>query len=210
MLTPTLLIIRQADVRIVQRLHLCLHSHIHHHWMVLELVRNLMAHAQKPHFVFPRNGRVHLNRWGSQFSRLLEAEMCASTLVMPDTPPSEVVWEYWLPTPSYSSPFTSPPVRRRVTPHSECSKPYLLYSRFKTNVLCHSILPSITYAAETPLNNWILYTLTCNIQHSALDIRPHWIGCYALIIRFIWLPSCRDAENAIYKNCLKSWTQTQL
>jgi len=24
-----------------------------------------MAHAQKPHFVFRRNGRVHLNRWGA-------------------------------------------------------------------------------------------------------------------------------------------------
>ena len=24
-----------------------------------------MAHAQKPDFVFPRNGRVHLNRWGA-------------------------------------------------------------------------------------------------------------------------------------------------
>ena len=30
-----------------------------------------MAHAQKPDFVFLRNGRVHLNRQGRQFSRLL-------------------------------------------------------------------------------------------------------------------------------------------
>ena len=57
---------------------------------VLELVRNLMAHAQKPHFVFRLNGRVHLNRRGSQFSRLLAAEVCASALVMLDTPHSEV------------------------------------------------------------------------------------------------------------------------
>ena len=35
---------------------------------VVELVRNLMAHSQKPHFVFRLNGRVHLNRRGSQFS----------------------------------------------------------------------------------------------------------------------------------------------
>jgi len=35
-----------------------------------------MAHAQKPDFVFRRNGRVHLNRWGRQFSRLLAAEVC--------------------------------------------------------------------------------------------------------------------------------------
>jgi len=30
-----------------------------------------MAHAQKSNFVFRRNGRVHLNRRGRQFSRLL-------------------------------------------------------------------------------------------------------------------------------------------
>ena len=55
-----------------------------------------MAHAQKPEFVFPRNGRVHLNRWGRQFSRLLAAEVYASALVMMDIPHSEVAWEYWL------------------------------------------------------------------------------------------------------------------
>jgi len=49
-----------------------------------------MAHAQKPDFVFPRNGRAHLNRRGHQFSRLLAAEMCASAVVMLDTPCSEV------------------------------------------------------------------------------------------------------------------------
>jgi len=35
-----------------------------------------MAHVQKPVFVFWRNGRVHLNRWGCQFSRLLAAKVC--------------------------------------------------------------------------------------------------------------------------------------
>ena len=73
-----------------------------------------MAHAHKPDFVFRRNGRVHLNRWGRQFSRLLAAEVCASALVMLGTPRSEVVWEYWLPTPFAIFPFTSPPVRHRV------------------------------------------------------------------------------------------------
>jgi hypothetical protein len=42
-------------------------------------------------FVFRRNGRVHLNRRGRQFSRLLTAEVCASAVVMLDTPRSEVV-----------------------------------------------------------------------------------------------------------------------
>jgi len=53
---------------------------------------NVMAHAQKPDFVFRRNGRVHLNRRGRQFSRRLAAEVCASAVVMLDTPCSEVVW----------------------------------------------------------------------------------------------------------------------
>ena len=51
-----------------------------------------MAHAQKPDFVFRRNGRVHLNRRGRHFSRLLVAEVCASAVVMLDTPCSEVAW----------------------------------------------------------------------------------------------------------------------
>ena len=50
-----------------------------------------MAHAQKPDLVFRRNGRVHLNRRGCQFSRLLAAEMCASAVVMLDTPCPVVV-----------------------------------------------------------------------------------------------------------------------
>jgi len=50
-----------------------------------------MAHAQKPDFFFRRNGRVHLTRLGRQFSRLLAAEVCASVVVMRDTPCSEVV-----------------------------------------------------------------------------------------------------------------------
>jgi hypothetical protein len=41
-----------------------------------------MVHAQKPDFVFRRNGRVHLIRQGRQFSRLLAAEVCASALIV--------------------------------------------------------------------------------------------------------------------------------
>ena len=53
---------------------------------------NAMAHARKPDFFFRRNGRVHLNLQGRQFSRLLAAELCASAVVMLDTPCSEVGW----------------------------------------------------------------------------------------------------------------------
>ena len=58
----------------------------------VECVWNVMAHTQKPDFVFRRNGRFRLNRRGRQFSRLLAAEVCASALVMLITPRSEVVW----------------------------------------------------------------------------------------------------------------------
>jgi len=51
-----------------------------------------MAHAQKPYFVFRQNGRVHLNRQGRQFSRLQAPEVCASAVVMLDTPCSKIVW----------------------------------------------------------------------------------------------------------------------
>jgi hypothetical protein len=61
----------------------------------VDCVWNVMAHVQKPDFVFWLNGQVHLNRRGRQFSRLLAAELCASAVVMVvmlDTPCSEVVW----------------------------------------------------------------------------------------------------------------------
>jgi hypothetical protein len=49
-----------------------------------------MTHAQKPDFDFRLSGRVHLNRRGSQFSRLLAAELCAKALAMLDKSFSEV------------------------------------------------------------------------------------------------------------------------
>jgi hypothetical protein len=58
----------------------------------VDCVWNVMAHAQKQDFVFRRNGQIHLNMRGRQFSRLLAAEVCASAAVIQDTPCSEVVW----------------------------------------------------------------------------------------------------------------------
>ena len=82
----------------------------------VDCVWNVMAHAQKPYFVFRRNGRVHLNRRGRQFSRLLGGEVCASAVVMLDTPCSEVVWEYLLPTP-FAFPLHFPTLRHLVPSH---------------------------------------------------------------------------------------------
>jgi hypothetical protein len=72
-----------------------------------------MAHAQKPDFVFRRNGRVHLNRQRRQFSRLLTAEVYTSAVVMLDTPCSDVVKGTGYPLHSPVSP-SLPPVRPRV------------------------------------------------------------------------------------------------
>jgi len=69
----------------------CVNSFVRHFFGV-GVSWNVMAHAQKPDFVFRRNGRIHLNRRGRQFSRLLAAEVCASAVVMLDTPCSGVVW----------------------------------------------------------------------------------------------------------------------
>jgi hypothetical protein len=47
---------------------------------VVDCIWNVIADAQKPEFVFRRNGRVHLNRRGHQFNQLLAAEVCASVV----------------------------------------------------------------------------------------------------------------------------------
>jgi len=95
---------------------------------LVEASWNVMAQAQKPDLVFQRNGRVHLNRQGRQFSRLLAAEVCATAVVMLDTPCSEVVWRVLA-----THPIRHFPVRHRVPSHfnwilltcgSEYSHPY--------------------------------------------------------------------------------------
>jgi len=79
------------------------------HLLLVKASWNVTAHTQKPDFVFRRNGQVHLNQRGCQFSRLLAAEVRASAVVMLYTPCSEVVWRVWLPTPFVSFPFTPLP-----------------------------------------------------------------------------------------------------
>jgi len=91
------------------------HNKILH--VTVEASWNVMAHAQKPDFVFRRNRRVHLNRQGRQFSRLLAAEVCASAVVMRIHQVPRECERYWLPTPFASFPFTSPPVHHHVPSH---------------------------------------------------------------------------------------------
>jgi hypothetical protein len=84
---------------------------------VVDCVWNVMAHKQKPDFVFRWNGRVHLYRRGRQFSRLLAAEVCASAEVMLDKSCSEVVWRVLATRSNRQFPLTSPPVRHRAPSH---------------------------------------------------------------------------------------------
>ena len=61
--------------------------------ILVDCVWNVMSHAQKPDFVFRAKWTSPFKTAGGrQFSRLLVAEVCASAVVMLDTPCSEVVW----------------------------------------------------------------------------------------------------------------------
>jgi len=97
-------------------------------WYEVRCFWNVMAHAQKPDFVFRRNGRVHLNRRGHQFSRLLATEVCASAVVMLDTPCSEVVWRVLATHSIRQFPLHFPSVRYRVPSHFN----WILQSKTKT------------------------------------------------------------------------------
>jgi len=77
-----------------------------------------MAHTQKPDFILRQNGRVHLNRRGRQFSRLLAGELCASACRVCTALASlcsAVMWRL-LVTHFSRFPFASP-VRHRVPSH---------------------------------------------------------------------------------------------
>ena len=103
-----------------------------------------MAHAQKPDFIFRRNGLVHLNRRGHQFSRILAAEVCVSAVVMLDTPCSEVVGRVLATHSIRHFPLQFPSLRHRVP------------SRFNWNLTqCNLIIQ-----AESSSEKSVLYVPT--------------------------------------------------
>jgi len=76
---------------------------------------NVMTHAQKPDFVF-RAKRISpfKSAGGRQFSWILAAELCASAVVMLDTPCSEVVWRVLATHSIRQFPLHFPSLRHRV------------------------------------------------------------------------------------------------
>jgi hypothetical protein len=88
-----------------------------------------MAHAQKPDFVFRLNGRVHLNRRGGRGVSSVDYWQASCThqpagfALLVQASVLQSCDAYWLPTPFYCFPFTSPPVRHRVPSHFKRSLP---------------------------------------------------------------------------------------
>jgi len=128
---------------------------------------NVMAHAQNPDFVFRRNGRVHLNRWGLQFSRLLAAEVCASAVVMLNTPCCEVVW-------------------RVPATHSIRQFPLHFPSRHRVPSHFNWSLPNITVLTEVMKNNlyklkkerWDLSGILAIFCHNRDDRSQKTMNCF--------------------------------
>ena len=87
----------------------------------VDCISNVMAPVQKTDFIFQRNERVHLNRRGSDFSRLLAAELCASAVVMLDISCSEVVRRILVTHTSRQFSLHFPPMRHRVPTHFNCT-----------------------------------------------------------------------------------------
>jgi len=119
--------------------------------MVVGRVWNVMAHAQKPDFVFRRKGRVHLNRRGCQFSRLLAGELCTSACrVCPARASlcSAVMWRLLVTPPFSCFPFTSPPVRHRVPSHCNWTL------RFKMVIIHSLFLPQKALSIHNSSSVW--------------------------------------------------------
>ena len=142
---------------------------------LVDCVWNAMAHAQKPDFVFRRNGRVHLNLQGRQFSRQLAAKVCASAVVMLDTPRSEVVWEYWLPSPIASFPFTSPPVRHHVPSRFNWTLPRFYTLAYERNDFRRKTLLDMKMCVLISFT-----TSVWNISHSNKNSARYCQKCYPL------------------------------
>jgi len=113
---------------------------------VVQASWNVMAH--KPDFVFRRNGRVHLNRRGRQFSRLLAAEVCASAVVRLDTQCSKVVWRLLATHSIRQFPLHIP------SPASPCAITFQLQSRRVQQTFGRNLLLSSSVSWGEPVFHW--------------------------------------------------------
>jgi hypothetical protein len=122
---------------------------------VVDCIWNVMAHAQKPDFVSRRNEPVNLNWRGHQFSRPLATVVCASAVIVLDTPCSEVEW-------------------RVLATHSIRQFPLLCVS------VCHQISTGLYHSTPTSMavkNGWscayipqYLFMAQCFIRERELHL----------------------------------------
>ena len=143
-----------------------------------------MAHAQKPDFVFQRNGRVYLNRRGRQFSQLLTAEVCTSAVVMLDTPCSEVVWRVLATHSIRQFPLHFP---SRASP---CAITFQLESTFPE---CVSIILGIQHALR------MRHVFFCSLPGST-NISPHYFMNGTIFGKKLLNLNC--GFDFLYKFCL--------
>jgi len=161
---------------------------------------NVMAHTQKPDFVFWRNERVHLKRWGRQFSRLLAAEVCASAVVMLDTPCSEVVWRVLATHCIRQFPLHFPSLRHRVPSHFNWSLPSISVRPYPclttsgmhiTSLLRPMILPSVSCLALQNVPHYLIngtifartHTHTHTHTHTQSQTSVHELNSFLKVVR---------------------------
>jgi hypothetical protein len=131
---------------------------------------------------FGRNGRVHLNRRGRQFSRLLVAEVCASALVMLDTPCSEVVWRVLATHPIRQFPlhFPSRASPCAITFQLDCTNisshtQWFYYLLYPVTLNKDSLSNQISYFAR--LSKWCLIIVRISIY---IEVICHFL-CHLLV-----------------------------
>jgi len=130
----------------------------------LDCVWNVMAHTQKPDSVFRRNGRVYLNGRGPQFNQLMAAEVCASAVVMLDTPCSEVVWRVLATHSIRQFPLHFP---TRASPSA------ITFQLDQHNAVSHKRLPSLQPFCH------LLQTFRNT------SVTPHCVTCSWLVIKYV-------------------------
>jgi len=124
-----------------------------------------MAHAQKPDFVFRRNGQVHLNGRGNQFTRLLAGELCTSACRVCTARASlcsVVMWRFLATQSILLFPLHFSTLRQRVPSHFKGSLPAAnvrgvpLLSR-----LCGYLLYFVRPAFMSRLEHWLIHCVVC-------------------------------------------------
>ena len=167
-----------------------------------------MAHTQKPDFVFRQNGRVHLNRHGCQFSRLLAAEVCTSAVVMLDTPCSDVVWRVlvtddlcWLPIPFASFPIHFP----------SCASPCAITFQLDSTSACPHVVTSTSDRGSVSVTFEIIHRLEYKIPkvHSTIFLalnKPRFLTFCTDLSHFC------EGESQVLENLFffRPWNWTSL